>query len=186
VHAEAAAADAANIDYDGIRGLLATLRTQGKLSGAVFTRLRGPQPWQLSEAETDGDGLASLDYYDALQLRSERYAKQHSLGNKAAQMSTAAELYTNLAAALSHPDALLFALSLCPESSGGLHPIAAGLLHNEPAVRAAAARILARFEAHPWPPVRRAVTANLNYVLAAAYQRHAALAKVTASSDDVR
>jgi len=66
-------------------------------------------------------------------------------------------LFMRLAHHLRFPSAQLYWLSLFPDCSGGLHPIAAGLLHADERVRHLAAHILEGFAAHPWPPARKAV-----------------------------
>jgi hypothetical protein len=73
-------------------------------------------------------------------------------------------LFMRLAHHLRFPSAQLYWLSLFPDSSGGLHPIAAGLLHADSRVRRLADHILAGFAAHPWPPARKAVL-GLNVAL---------------------
>jgi hypothetical protein len=61
-------------------------------------------------------------------------------------------------------------VALLPERTGGLNPLACGLLHADPRVRAAAAAVLRLLAAHPHALVRGSV-ARLNPLLAGALQR---------------
>ena len=65
-------------------------------------------------------------------------------------------------------------VSFFPESKGGLHPLAVGLLHPNAAIRCHTVVLLRRVEGHSMPSVRVSFT-NLNYFMMVAYQRSAML-----------
>lgn len=169
----AADGGAAVSDVWRVKELTSRLRVPGSLQGGgpvSSLLLAGPLcPWAPGSSGLDKMPLSEgMDVLDAWQLAALGSIAPGDLPPPPHAVDVLQELF----AVLSGRNALQeYFLAQLPEASGGLHPLAGGLLCADVRVRVEVARLLDLLEGHPNTAVSEAVK-RLNPVIAAARARH--------------